>query len=446
MRAIPMAHRSPAHRYRLLSLGISLLWLGGCGSQGPPETTKTPETQESATAESATARAAAELAPLCEIPSTPPSPAGSLAEFADYSWRLFVALNWPAESGQRGVPDCDAAFGGQPTVWETYKTTEQTFLPGAEDPGPWNAGEMGQPTLFYRSKVPQNLPVETQIRQAVGGWLIDQSGEPTYYQIGIDETSYDYIRRNEYYDADVVSQASSVDFPDGSLEIKAAWKILQASEPADEYLHRVAEVMTFDAEGKPTGVTREARVGLVGFHAIYKARGFPQWIWTTFEHRRNAPTRIEGASGGDPSGSWSYFDPDCTGSFCKPNVSPLSSGQPYGSPNQITRITPLEGAVKTANATWTARPEIVSTAFAHYELISPQWPTAPDDPGQPQGAPSPDTVANITLESYIQPTSSCMACHSTARVPGNATTSNYSFVFLFAQSPEDAKGLEGGQS
>jgi hypothetical protein len=56
----------------------------------------------------------------------------------------------------------------------------------------------------------------------------------------------------------------------------------------------------------------------------------------------------------------------------------------------------------------------------------------------PDGTPTPGTVANVVLESYIQPTSSCMDCHSTARVPNNNIKTNYSFIFLFAQRPSAA--------
>lgn len=409
---------------------LSLLWLPSCATRQAGEASR--EADEGAPPVAVADSLTTGSEPLCEIPAVPPSPSATLAEFAEFSWRVFVALSWPAKTGARGVPDCAAAFGTGPTVWETYKTTEQVFLPGAADPDPWDAGEMGQPTLFYRSKVPQNLPVENAIRQAVGGWLIDQNGNPTYYQIGIDRTSYQYIRENDYYNAQVVSGATSIDFPDGSMEIKAAWRILESGDDAGRFYSREARVAIFDAEGNPTGETKAARVGLVGFHATYKAKGFPQWIWTTFEHEDNAPTK-----GGSTSGVWSYFDPSCTDPQCDPpNQSPLATGQPFGSPNQIVRITPLESVIAASNSNWTGMAEIASTPFANYELISPQWPTAPNDPGQPQGAPTPSTVANITLESYIQPTSSCMDCHSTARVPGNAVKSNYSFVFLFAQTPE----------
>ena len=31
--------------------------------------------------------------------------ANQIATFDDYSWRAFIALNWPAKMGVRGVPD-----------------------------------------------------------------------------------------------------------------------------------------------------------------------------------------------------------------------------------------------------------------------------------------------------------------------------------------------------
>jgi hypothetical protein len=45
-------------------------------------------------------------------------------------------------------------------------------------------------------------------------------------------------------------------------------------------------------------------------------------------------------------------------------------------------------------------------------------------------SPTPGTVANLTMESYIQPTSSCMDCHSTARVPNGSIKTNYSFIVV----------------
>lgn len=54
------------------------------------------------------------------------------------------------------------------------------------------------------------------VDQAVGGWLIDQAGNPTYYDISANETSYNYIVANQFYNADVVSKANNIYFPMGS--------------------------------------------------------------------------------------------------------------------------------------------------------------------------------------------------------------------------------------
>lgn len=361
--------------------------------------------------------------PLCDIPLVPPAPQADTAAFANYAWKQFIALNWPVKADERGVPDCTKPLGSPGfTVWQSYKTTDEIFLPDAEDPGPWNS-PVGVKLLQYAAKANASLPVQESIAQAVGGWLIDQNSNPTYYAISVNENSYDYVRTNQYYDKDVVSTASSIRFPTGSLEVKAAWKILTDSDDASRYISMTAQVENFDNQGNPAGSTREATVGLVGFHIVAQAAGYPQWLWATFEQQDNLDKN---------GGAGSYHNPNCSGSYCEPNISPKTSGQPFTTPNQITRVTPLDKSVVMANTTWQAL--VKNTPLQYYQLISPQWPTDPNDPGNPQGSPTPGVVANTTMESYIQPISSCMDCHSTARVPGDSVKSNYSFIFLFAQS------------
>jgi hypothetical protein len=174
-------------------------------------------------------------------------------------------------------------------------------------------------------------------------------------------------------------------------------------------------------------------LGLTGLHVVYKAPGFPQWTWSTFEHVDNAPDAASLAGN-----NWSYYDPRCTGPNCTPNTSPTRANIPFGVPNRIVRISPIRPEVAAANARWQAR--VAGTPFRYYQLVAPQWPSDPDNPGIPGGSPTPGTVANTVMESYIQPTSSCMDCHSTARVPNNNVKTNYSFIFLFAQSPSQQAG------
>lgn len=361
----------------------------------------------------------------CELPTQAPPPTASTSEFSQFAWQQFVALNWPA-STQRGKPDCQRSIGASgPTVWETFKTTDQLFLPGAADPGPWQSGPLTEFTLDHRAKADPSLPVEESIRQAVGGWLIDQQGNPTYYSISVNQVSYEYITGHHFYNANVVSQASSIRFPDYAMEIKAAWRILTDQDDPSRFHKIQAQVTVYDDQGESTGQTRPAQVGLVGLHIVYKAPGFPQWVWATFEQVDNTEPNAHGKA--------SYYNEHCQGPYCTPNVSPEKTGQPFTSPNQINRVTPVVPEVSTVNTRW--RSKLSGTPFQYYRLIAPQWPSDPQDPGDPQGTPTPGTVANTVMESYIQPTSSCMDCHSTARVPGGRVKSDYSFTFLFAQPP-----------
>ena len=420
----------PCIRLFLVASAISLI--GACV---PPSQNPTPaQSDTTASALVATTTLPADTLPaeLCNLPADIPAPSASQAEFSEYSWKLFVALNWPAQSGQRGTPDCDAAFGSSGrSVWETYKTSEQIFLPNAQDPGPWNEGSQDTVRLLrFRSKAPSVLPLENSIQQAVGGWLIDQKGHPTYYQIAVDEASYQYVRSNGYYNANTLNSAALIDFPDGSLEIKASWRIMDGDDES-RYHTTQARVMQYDAQGAATGKYQSATIGLVGLHVVYKAPGFPQWIWATFEQVDNAPLQANAATA---TAHYAYFNPQCTGQYCAQNTAPVTNMVPFDTPNPITRITPIRAGTASTNATWQAR--LAGTVYANYELISPQWPSDPLNPGNPQGTPTPGTVANVTMESYVQPTSSCMDCHSTARTPNSRTKTNYSFIFLFARTPQ----------
>jgi len=80
--------------------------------------------------------------PELALSPTPPAdipPNASQADAVLYAWQSFVALNWPALSGRRGVPD-PAKVIGQPggVVWHTWKTPDEIFYPDGQAPPPWN--------------------------------------------------------------------------------------------------------------------------------------------------------------------------------------------------------------------------------------------------------------------------------------------------------------------
>ncbi len=68
------------------------------------------------------------------------------------------------------------------------------------------------------------------------------------------------------------------------------------------------------------------------------------------------------------------------------------------------------------NARWQAA--LKGTPWEYYQLIGTQFPIK---------NPQPDQLANVAMETYIQPQSSCIECHSAAK---SLTRENADFSFL----------------
>lgn len=365
----------------------------------------------------------------CEFPTDVPAASASKTEFDKYGWRMFTALNQPAGS-RRGEPDCTKPIGSAgDTVWRSFKLVDEIFLPNAQNPGPWDAGFNTKSTVINEiSKVASE--VQTTVDQPVGGWLIDQRGNPTYYQIAANEISYDYIVNNGLYNKNTAESFALIDFPDFATEVKAGWRILEAGDNTSRYLTTPATVATFDSEGNKNG-TANVILGLVGLHIITKAKGFPQWVWATFEQVDNVSTA--------PGVFASYYDASATPgevnqSPCVNHATPCVpvSGATFQTPNPLTRVTPIAANAVSVNSA--AQAQLQNTFLQYYQLITTQRPSDPNNPGNPAGSPTPGVAANVTMESYIQPTSSCMDCHATAVVkPGKKA--DFSFMFLHAQAP-----------
>lgn len=332
------------------------------------------------------------------------------------------------------MPDVSKKIGDPgTTVWETFKTTDQIFLAGAKDPGPWNSPNeksqngFAKRRLFSTSKIsPTLLEILPKLAseslrstdQAVGGTLTDQNGNLTYYERSTNELGYNYIRDNTFYNADVLAKASKVQFPDSTVNIKAAWKILTDKDPKDKFYSITASIGGSDVT-----------VGLVGLHIVVKTPNAPQWVWATFEHVSNAPTFSNIGTG-----PYSYNNPSCPATNCPPNESTEVNGKPTGKPTQVVREVTIYESAQKENQAW--QQKLAGTVWANYELVGAQWPTIPNNPSLPTGRPQPTLLGNTTMETYIQRESSCIQCHSTAH---SATDSDlrydFSFYLMAAQKP-----------
>ncbi len=350
-----------------------------------------------------------------------------------FSWQDFLALHWPASADHRGQPDPYKPISAPgPRVWETWKEAYEVYLPTGDEPPPWNTpqpvpGGCGDAdvskVLSRRQKVDDVIDAKLQPTGAdktLPATLTDQQGRLVRYEIRLNEVLFDYIRANTLYNGAIQAAANAVSFPAGSMLIKAAWRELEAQE--EPLFHTIgACVCEATQDGFPTDCAPK-RMGLVGFHIMHKTPSAPQWIWSTFEHVNNVTSRT-----GAPT---SFNNPRCDPKDCPPNqqTSP-------GIPTQVTRVTPIpsadpdcdhpEQAIDNVHELNTNLRQALAdrgSVFQYYELVNSQFPlpVVATDAGS---APTPSTVfdvrptwlANTTLETFIQESSSCMGCHAMAR-------------------------------
>jgi cytochrome c len=364
-----------------------------------------------------------------------------------FSWQDFLALNWPMHASYRGQPDAHKRISDPgPRVWETWKEAYEVCLPTGDEPPPWNSPQQMpegcgdadvSKVLSRRQKVDDVIDEKLQPTGAdktLPATLTDQKGRLVRYEIRLNEVLFDYIRAHKLYNGAIQAAANAVRFPSGSMLIKAAWRELEAQE--EPLFHTISAcVCETTNDGFPTDCGPK-RMGLVGLHIMHKTPSAPQWVWSTFEHVNNVTSRT-----GAPA---SFNNPRCDSKDCPPNQQ-----TPPGLPNQVTRVTPIPSAdpdcdhpeqavdnVRELNANMRQALADRGSVLQYYELINSQFPlpVVATDPGSD---PTPSTVfdvrptwlANTTLETFIQETSSCMGCHAMARTLRLDTVVSADFSF-----------------
>ena len=360
-----------------------------------------------------------------------------------FSWQEFISLNWPAANGQRGVPDASKPISAPGArVWETWKEEYEVFLPNGAPPAAWNSSEPIPPTcggatkrLMRTQKINDVIDESIQAAGATAAFpptLTDQQKHLARYEIRMNKVMFDYIVQNKLYDANVQKNFTNIDFPDGGVLVKAAWREVAANE-ASQYHTATACVCDRDQNGQPINCQTK-QMGLVGLHITQKTANAPQWIWSTFEQLNNVPGPGAGAH---PA----FYNPQC--STC-----PTNKQTAAGTPNQMTRAipipstnpncnTPMQGIdnIQLMNTNVQQAMKQQNSVFQFYQLINTQWPVPT---ATPTPSPSVTTVFNVrpallgntTMESFVQPTSTCMGCHSTARTvnPSSFVSSDFTFT------------------
>jgi hypothetical protein len=286
-------------------------------------------------------------------PTTGGAPAATPAQAAAFAWQEFIALNWPAgpqtgQPGQRDTPSTSAKFGDPtysgPLVWETLRAKAEIF-PGDGNPPPGYTGSTAAtswgydatPAYHYIAPIPAcdgtaaivtptpwvNLDETDQItldsmyagvapRSAPG----NSSPQLIRFLAKANRTQYVYVAgnsdpnnfTNQWWSSipPTVVQATKtylatnqasppagsttmVSLPYGTVEAKAGWRPLSASEIASGRFH-TQTVRFYEPGPGMLPCYRDARWGLVALHIIQKTPSAPYFIYATFEQTDNILT------------------------------------------------------------------------------------------------------------------------------------------------------------
>ena len=391
--------------------------------------------------------------------------------FDFYSWLTFIALNSPADGktiGQGPRPGGDAV-----TTWEAlsnYRPLAAVMLDKGSKPtwGSRIVPDLCKP-LDGPNKIVLQLGEAAWNQPFKTGPLIDQNGNYALFDILINKPMFDFINNKglyskqgqERFDGDIlfpegVNQSADAPGRMGAVMLKVSWHILDPSK--DKAL--MTQFHTADAliyfPGPPatkTGPTCVAKtLGLIGFHVGHKTKFAPQWVWSSFEHVRNAPNEKQVALK-ELHPPYTFFNAGCP--RCLNNKTPPSPWDPPASlkfhsndKSQVVRsiIFPDAVAREVDDLNRSFGTLLKGTVWENYMLITTQWPSDAKSKTDCNGAPTPTYLANTTLETYSQgrvplASSSCMACHgnaTTRHVP--ATASDFTFILEKAQCENDICG------
>lgn len=430
--------------------------------------------------------------------------------FDFFSWLSFIAWNSPADPTvtiDQSQPDMQARWEDM----DNFKQLLDVMLDPKLGPPKWptDKGDMEKEKVRL---LPQNCRepyakspgrmVVKMIEESFNepfktGPLIDQQGHYAIFDILMNRTMFDYISAHNLFtkagQKSAANFALAVDFPPGqnpkdarpaatppqdavvgdigAVMLKVSWKILGPDEIKAKNFHMVNALVSMPkpegSKGEPPCLPKT--LGLIGFHLVHKTASRPQWIWTSFEHKKNVPDKDEVAAN-KLDGPYNFYDVNCMGKCPVVNATPPKPWNPDpalqlrfrkddSAKSQIVREIPLTQAARNMNQLFHTM--LKDTVWVNYVLLSTQWPSDfanctrlnVDFERQPDMtcSPAPTFLANSTLETYSQgdipqASSSCIGCHGNAvsfqtnpnplqrPVPGQLRTNQSDFTFMLEKA------------
>ena len=261
-------------------------------------------------------------------------------ELAIFAWQEFTALNWPAmdpaTTGMRGRADTSADFlsiapdksGSYPLlVWQTYRHKNELFPAD------------GKTDASFDSKVPTYKYKGGPFTAANGAsWQLfnnlDESSEiglcnmfahdttRILFEAKVNRALFDYANANKLTACDdkgncpaltaarnktlgnlaqyggICSDDTSIvslpcgdsktagDAGEGTIEIKAAWRPLTATEVASNRFY-MRKIIYYTGDQFLAQQYNNAVYGLVALHIIHKTKSFPTFVFATWEQVDN---------------------------------------------------------------------------------------------------------------------------------------------------------------
>ncbi len=442
------------------------------------------------------------------VGAKPTSPANDVqTPFDNLSWQTFVALNWT--KGKESRPAQEGLNGDGARVWEGWPRVSAVF---GNSKVQANCTVPAGYELFSIASQGNGQPAtrnEEYIQAATGDPAIDVNGNWTLYERRVNGIEIAYLKApkgNKSWDLTTLGgqnafaqNNSEVNFPamgdngapNGAMEIKAAWRILDPAQHAANvkrfYIVRaivaVAPDLVYRGANPAAPICAKVDLGLVAMHIIQKNPLTkndlkPQWFWSTFEHVDNAPPAAAACDPTAPSActtlgklscpaaqllgapDYSYYNAKYPGLATNQPPKLLLGGKAFlwnpVEPYAFSYLTPAGGGVKVGtqisrcwqiyaltqelNTQWRAQLHAIGSVFQNYMLVGTQWgasTTATPDPKIPIGG-VPNFLSNSVVETYLQNMAdpnnafgngSCISCHVSATlVVNNKTPANLSFL------------------
>jgi hypothetical protein len=440
--------------------------------------------------------------------------------FDNMAWQMFVALNWAANAVSQ--PASVGLTKPGTRVWQTWRKVSALF-----GNSPVRAGcpqAIALPQFYIGSDGKGNpAPNNEEYLQASSNLpLIDINGNWAIFERRVNDIEAKYLLapngqksqtlttiagqsafiKNNPAGVQFTSSATVPVGANGSMEIKAAWRIIdraKGDDPTRYFTQNVLLAVSGDLVSTGRSFCRSVTVGLVGMHILqrnpfYKPNAalLPQWIWATFEHVDNAPMaqlpcNVANGCGTAPATNWinkascgvAAPDPKVHYSFFRQsppvqgtNIAPVPPGggttkypwspqPPYAGAGttpasampQATRCWETYPTTAALNGQWQPALGALKSVFQNYMLVGTQWGGQVEPPTPPNPIPAnavPGMLSNLTLETYIQNYTgsdsnlpgpgSCVSCHNFATLPAdNKTSANFSFLPSLAQ-PSTSRG------